>query len=529
MEWVETTGRTLAEATDAALEQLGVAEDDAEVVVVSEPKVGLFGRMRGEARVRARVRPVQARPKRGRERRSGGGRGGGRRSGASGSAEAASAPGTDEAGSAPNGAAQVGAPRKSGSSTRTGGTGRAASGASAAGGTGTGGGASGRRPAGGSGAGAAGAADPTDDQPARQGAATGRSRNRRVGATSADASSADGTIGDGASNGGPDRGSSTIEGAASGGKRTTGRQERRPESTGDVDDASPARSVATEDPEEDGAGESDRAGTGSARRRRGSRGRGGSARRPADGMDDGSVAADELLGAGATTSPEPTDGDGTVDPAGTRERAGSDPGVGQERLARPVRQRSAARGVAEQHDVVAGEHDAAPADGTEKEDPVGEMTLQQQGDAARTFVSGLVERLGLDASVEVRTTSEDTVSVAVEGTGLGTLVGPGGTTLAALQELTRTYVQKITGGQSDRILVDVAGYRAKRVEALQRFTKSIAAEVVASGEARALEPMSAADRKVVHDTINEIDGVTTRSEGEDPHRHIVLVPGTDQA
>ena len=83
MEWVETTGRTVAEAKDAALDQLGVDDADAEFVVVNEPRAGLFGRMRGEARVRARVRPTSPRPKRGRsrrpaqeQRRDGGGRGG---------------------------------------------------------------------------------------------------------------------------------------------------------------------------------------------------------------------------------------------------------------------------------------------------------------------------------------------------------------------------------------------------------------------------------------------------------------------
>ncbi len=173
---------------------------------------------------------------------------------------------------------------------------------------------------------------------------------------------------------------------------------------------------------------------------------------------------------------------------------------------------------------VVDDEERAPSYGAQKEDPVGEMTLQEQGDAARIFVEGLVDRLGLRASVAIRETAEDTVSVDVDGEGLGTLVGPGGTTLAALQELTRTYVQKITGGQSDRILVDVAGYRAKRVEALQRFTQGVADEVLASGTAKALEPMSAADRKVVHDTVNGIEGVVTRSEGEDPRRHIVLAP-----
>lgn len=156
-----------------------------------------------------------------------------------------------------------------------------------------------------------------------------------------------------------------------------------------------------------------------------------------------------------------------------------------------------------------------------------EMSLEEQGSAAQQFVAGLVQTLGLTASVDARQMDEDTISVAVEGDGVATLIGPSGSTLLALQELTRTYVQKITGGQSDRILVDVAGYRARRVEALQRFSRGIAEEVLASGTMRALEPMSAADRKVVHDTVNQVEGVSTRSEGEDPRRYIVIVPDSD--
>ncbi|MFM7410558.1 MAG: Jag N-terminal domain-containing protein, partial [Actinomycetota bacterium] len=86
MEWVETTGRTIEEAKNAALEMLGVDVDDAEFEIIEEPKPGLFGRTRGEARVRARVRPTQVRPKterRDRRRREGGRGEGGRENGRS--------------------------------------------------------------------------------------------------------------------------------------------------------------------------------------------------------------------------------------------------------------------------------------------------------------------------------------------------------------------------------------------------------------------------------------------------------------
>jgi predicted RNA-binding protein Jag len=81
-----------------------------------------------------------------------------------------------------------------------------------------------------------------------------------------------------------------------------------------------------------------------------------------------------------------------------------------------------------------------------------------------------------------------------------------------------------SGLGTDRILVDVGGYREKRNAALRRFAEGIADEVKSSGDERALEPMSPADRKVIHDTVNEIDGVETRSDGMEPTRYVVIAP-----
>jgi spoIIIJ-associated protein len=73
------------------------------------------------------------------------------------------------------------------------------------------------------------------------------------------------------------------------------------------------------------------------------------------------------------------------------------------------------------------------------------------------------------------------------------------------------------------VRIDIGGYRQRRQEALARFVEQQAAAALESGSARALEPMNSADRKVVHDTVNEIDGVATISEGADPHRRVVIV------
>jgi spoIIIJ-associated protein len=78
--------------------------------------------------------------------------------------------------------------------------------------------------------------------------------------------------------------------------------------------------------------------------------------------------------------------------------------------------------------------------------------------------------------------------------------------------------------RSGWLRVDVSGYRQRRKEALERFTLQVAGEVVASGERRMLEPMGAADRKIVHDAAQNVEGVTTLSEGEEPHRRVVITP-----
>jgi len=141
------------------------------------------------------------------------------------------------------------------------------------------------------------------------------------------------------------------------------------------------------------------------------------------------------------------------------------------------------------------------------------------------FLTGLVGAFGLEGTIEVESIDEDTNEIRVQGSDLGLLVGPKGNTLAAVQELSRTVVHRRVPGQAaGRIRLDVGGYRQRRREALERFTQSIADEVRASGVQKALEPMSPADRKVVHDTVNEMDGVSTISEGEDARRRVVIIP-----
>jgi spoIIIJ-associated protein len=153
-----------------------------------------------------------------------------------------------------------------------------------------------------------------------------------------------------------------------------------------------------------------------------------------------------------------------------------------------------------------------------------DVPIEEQAEMAESFTRGLVEAFGATASVETRIDDEDTVLVDVSGENLGLLVGPRGATLAAMEELVRTVVQRHTGGHGARINVDVGGYRSKRREALTDFSRDLAGKVLETGQEQALEPMSAADRKVVHDALAEMDGVITGSEGEDPRRRVVIRP-----
>ena len=173
-----------------------------------------------------------------------------------------------------------------------------------------------------------------------------------------------------------------------------------------------------------------------------------------------------------------------------------------------------------------GDHDRQQQPDTtmDKGAPVDDdVPVTEQAEMARAFVAGLVEAFGASATVTAAV-EEDTIEVAVTGEELGLLIGPKGQTLQAVQELAKTVVQRHVPGRVARLHVDVAGYREKRREALARFTHQVAEQVVASGERRALEPMHPADRKVVHDTANTIDGVITTSEGEEPRRRVVILP-----
>lgn len=152
-----------------------------------------------------------------------------------------------------------------------------------------------------------------------------------------------------------------------------------------------------------------------------------------------------------------------------------------------------------------------------------DFPISEQSAALNDFVTGVAEIVDSSATVVVEDT-EDALIARVEGEDLGLLVGHGGSTLTAFEELARTAMQRAAAGRRyRRIRVDVDGYRERRREALSAFAVQVAEQVRDSGETKALEPMGSADRKTVHDAISDVVGVETTSEGSDPRRYVVVI------
>jgi spoIIIJ-associated protein len=346
MEWVETTGSTVEEAKEAALDELGVDEADAEFEVIAEPRAGLFGRLRSEARVRARVRPTAPRAK--------------------------------------------------------------------------------------------------EDR---------RDRRRRTSA-SRDATSGTNVLVD---SGGP----------GSGGPAPVEKAEGRTSTKED-----PAVKVAV-----------------------------------------GEAQAEEAAA--------PT---GRSDQIGESAQTNGAPARSSNRRRRNRRSGARMPEPETSPPLAAQDADNDRTDNEEGEGADVDVDLEEQGKVAAEFLTQLTAEFGLNASVSTTKTDDDTLELQMTGSDLGLFIGPKGSTLLAIQNLARTIVHYETGANNGQINIDVGGYRQKRTEALVRFAHQVAAKVKQSGARTALEPMSAVDRKVVHDALSEMEGVSTVSEGEEPRRRVVVVP-----
>ena len=147
---------------------------------------------------------------------------------------------------------------------------------------------------------------------------------------------------------------------------------------------------------------------------------------------------------------------------------------------------------------------------------------QENAALAEDFLRGLLDTIGLEAQL-VSSAGRDAARVEISGPELALLIGRHGSTLEALQEITRAAVQRQVESRAV-VNIDIEGYRARRRAILERRARSVAAKVKRSGKPQTLEPMPAFDRKVVHDALTNFRGVRTSSEGEEPNRSVVISP-----
>jgi spoIIIJ-associated protein len=153
----------------------------------------------------------------------------------------------------------------------------------------------------------------------------------------------------------------------------------------------------------------------------------------------------------------------------------------------------------------------------------GGALLVQEGDIAADYLERLLDIIDYDGDIDLDVENDRAV-VAIVGDGLQALVGPSGQTLDALQELTRLAVQQRTGIRS-RLMLDVSGHRQARREALSALATRTADEVLSTGTSVRMDAMNPFERKIIHDAIGGIDGVRSESEGEEPNRRVVVLPG----
>ena len=186
-----------------------------------------------------------------------------------------------------------------------------------------------------------------------------------------------------------------------------------------------------------------------------------------------------------------------------------------------------AEAIEDQDDALTAVRDADqnPEEGSEDAEGKGTSAsrLEEEGDVAADYLEELLDIADIDGDIDIEVRSGRTyISIVAEeeAAGLENLVGKDGEVLEALQELTRLAVLSATENRS-RLVLDINGYRSERAGELQKIAEDAVASVKDSGETVALAPMSAYERKIVHDAVADL-GLISESEGEGADRHIVV-------
>jgi spoIIIJ-associated protein len=152
---------------------------------------------------------------------------------------------------------------------------------------------------------------------------------------------------------------------------------------------------------------------------------------------------------------------------------------------------------------------------------------EDSADLLLEVLEEVVDALGLDAEIEVEADGDDALTAVVHGEDVGLFIGRHGQTIDAVQHLAQRIVLADYDGRGPRVTVDAAGYRARREQVLKHVAAAAADDAVREGRPVHLEAMPAAERRLVHEHLRERGDVETHSEGDDPHRHLVVAPLQD--
>ncbi len=149
------------------------------------------------------------------------------------------------------------------------------------------------------------------------------------------------------------------------------------------------------------------------------------------------------------------------------------------------------------------------------------MAEGEQAAATEAFLKGLLERMGVEADMEISPRDGGGLNVELSGDGIGAVIGRRGETLDAIQHLTN-YVVNRGNDKRSHINVDAENYRAKREDSLVRLAQKMADKVIKYKRSMALEPMNSYERHIIHTALQDYEGVTTSSTGAEPNRRVVV-------
>ena len=165
----------------------------------------------------------------------------------------------------------------------------------------------------------------------------------------------------------------------------------------------------------------------------------------------------------------------------------------------------------------------ADAEAVSEPPPAEPVDDSEQAAEVREVVERILDAIGVQARIDITETGE-TLTATIVGRELGLAIGKHGQTIDAVQYLANAVVWRGRGEERKAVVVDAAGYRARREATLESLAKRSAERAISSGRSVELDPMTAVERKVVHIVLKETDGVVTRSEGTEPNRFVVVDP-----